>query len=116
MVAAMAKEDSEDESKRVVADQITITNKNLEDFVSARSWAILHLNLDLNVDFLDVDPEDWELCKDFQDELETVQALNDHVECGMAISQEFCGHFTTDESQYSICCKLLKKKQERLSR
>ena len=37
MVAAMAKEDSEDESKRVTVDQITISNKNLEDFVSTRS-------------------------------------------------------------------------------
>ena len=68
--------------------------------------------LDLNVDFLDVDPEDWELCKDFQDALDTVQALNDHVERGMAIIQEFCGHFTKDESQYSICCKLLKNTGE----
>ena len=64
--------------------------------------------LDLNVDFLNADREYWELRKDFQEALVQVQALNDHVECGMALIEEFCGHFTEDESQYSICCKLLK--------
>ena len=71
-----------------------------------------HGMLDLNVDFLYVDTEDWDLCKDFQDALKTVHALNDHVQRGMAIIQEFCGHFTKDESQYSICCKLLKNTGE----
>ena len=37
MVAAMAKEYRQDESKRVTLDQITTTNKNLEDFGPARS-------------------------------------------------------------------------------
>ena len=71
MVAAMEREDNEDESKRVTVDKFTIANKNLEDFVSARSRAIFQM-LDLNVDFLDVDPENWELRKDFQEALETV--------------------------------------------
>ena len=37
VVATMVKEDSEDESKRVTVDQVTITNKNLENFESATS-------------------------------------------------------------------------------
>ena len=64
--------------------------------------------LDLNVDFINGDPEYWELRKNFQEALEKVQALNDYVEHGLALIEEFCGHFTEDESQYSICCKLLK--------
>ena len=98
MVAAMVKEDSEDESKGVIVYQITITNKNLENFASAISWAIFQM-LDLNVDFLNADPEYWQLRKDFQEALEKVQALNDHAECGVALIEEFCGHFTKDESQ-----------------
>ena len=55
MVKAMVKEDSEDKSKIVIAYQIPMTNKNLENFVFARSWAIFQM-LDLNVDFLNADP------------------------------------------------------------
>ena len=55
--------------------------------------------LDLNVDFLNADPEYWELRKDFQEALETVQSLNDQNQCGVALIQGFCGHFTKDKSQ-----------------
>ena len=50
--------------------------------------------LDLNVDFLNADPEYWQLRKDFQEALEKVQAPNVHVERGMALTEEFCSHFT----------------------
>ena len=50
--------------------------------------------LDLYVDFLNADPENWELRKDFQEALEIVQARNGHAERGIALIQEFCGHFT----------------------
>ena len=71
--------------------------------------------LDLNVDFLDAYPADWELRKDFQEALETVQALNDHAKCGMALIQEFCDHFTKGESQLQYLLQIVEKR-ERLSR
>ena len=72
--------------------------------------------LDLNVDFLNADPEYWQLRKDFQEALEKVQALNDHAECGVALIEEFCGHFTKDESQLQYLLQINKHSPERLSR
>ena len=54
----------------------------------------------------------WELRKDFQDALEKVQALNDHAECGMALIQEFCGHFTKDESQLQYLLQTVEKRMK----
>ena len=104
----MVKEDSEDESKRVIVYQIAITNKNFENFVSTRSWAVFQ-KLTLHVDFLDAGPEYWELRKDFQEALEKVQALNNHPEHGMALIQEFSGHFTKDEPKQLYLLQIVEK-------
>ena len=61
------------------------------------------------MDFLDANSEDWELRKDFQEALETVQALNDHGQHGVALVQEFCGHFTKDESQLQHLPQIVEK-------
>ena len=68
--------------------------------------------LDVNVDFLDAYPADWELQKDFQEVLEAVQALNDHAGYGMALIQEFCGHFTKDESQLQYLLQIVEKRRK----
>ena len=61
------------------------------------------------MDFLDAGPEYWELRKDFQEALEKVQALNNHPEHGMALIQEFSGHFTKDEPKQLYLLQIVKK-------
>ncbi|GBL75171.1 hypothetical protein AVEN_194419-1 [Araneus ventricosus] len=99
MMSAMKKQAKQTDSQQMKINLQSFENKNLEDFVITMS---LFQILDLPVGYLSVDPALWEVREDYKQAKETIQSLNvvnDHVEHGRALIQEYSGLITNDEMQ-----------------
>ena len=73
----------------------------LESFAVHKSIRFLK-HLDINSDFLNADPEDWEENASFKEGLKKVKNLpviNDVAEQGVKLIEEFNGRHTTKEEQ-----------------
>jgi len=114
MVSAMQSEENQDqdhskESKRINVDLYSFKDKNLEDFVTAKSMTLIQM-MELPNGFLAVDPDLWEDRDDYKQAAETVESLkvvNDHAECGVALIQEYSGLITLDETQLQFLLQVV---------
>ena len=106
MVSAMQNEEDQDKdhSKRITVALDSFKDKNLEDFVTAKSMTLLQM-MELPHGFLTVNLDLWEDRDDFRQAKETVKSLkvvNDHAEHEVALIQEYSGLLTRDESQFLL--------------
>lgn len=114
MVSAMQSEENQDqdhskESKRINVDLYSFKDKNLEDFVTAKSMTLIQM-MELPNGFLAVDPDLWEDRDDYKQAAETVESLkvvNDHAERGVALIQEYSGLITHDETQLQFLLQVV---------
>jgi hypothetical protein len=114
MVSAMQSEENQDqdqskESKRINVDLYSFKDKNLEDFVTAKSMTLIQM-MELPNGFLAVDPDLWEDRDDYKQAAETVESLkvvNDHAERGVALIQEYSGLITLDETQLQFLLQVV---------
>ena len=57
--------------------------------------------------FLEIGSSEWETNVQYQKAKAVVGSFavaNEHVECGIALVQEYSGHLTKDEYKFSIYC------------
>jgi len=114
MVSAMQSEENQDqdhskESKRINVDLHSFKDKNLEDFVTAKSMTLIQM-MELPNGFLAVDPDLWEDRDDYKQAAETVESLkvvNDHAERGVALIKEYSGLLTLDETQLQFLLQVV---------
>jgi hypothetical protein len=94
MVSAIQNEVHEfDHSKRLTVDLNSFKDKNLEDFVTAKSMKMIQL-LELPHGFFEVDPDLWQDRDDFTqvcNAVESLKVVNDQAERGVALIQEYSG-------------------------
>lgn len=112
MVSAMKNEEDQDQdhSKQITVALDSFKDKNLEDFVTARSMTLLRM-MELPDGFLKVDPDLWVDRDDYKQAAETVNSLklvNDHVERGVALIQDYSGLITRDETQLQFLLQVVK--------
>ena len=111
MVSAMQNEEEQDKdhSKRITVALDSFKDKNLEDFVTAKSMTLLQM-IELPHGFLEVNPDLWEDRDDFRQAKETVKSLkvvNDHAERGVALIQEYSDLLTHDELQLQFLLQVV---------
>lgn len=116
MITAMQNDEDTEQghTKRISVDLDTFIEKNLEDFISAKSRTLFEL-MELPDTFLTVDPDLWKDREDYQKAAESVHAIkvvNDHAERGVALIQEFSGLMTHDELQLQYLLQVVQEHRQ----
>ena len=111
MVSAMQNEENQehDHSKPITVDLDSFNDKNLEDFVTAKSMKLIRI-MKLPDGFLAVDPDLWQDRDDYKQATEAVKSLNvgnDQPERGVALIQEYSGLLTCDETQLQFLLQVV---------
>ena len=84
-----------------ISDKTSIANKTVADFITSASRRIFEA-FDVNLNFLDKDPTEWEDDPTFQSSLKLasgIAVINDFAECGVALIQDYNQVLTKDEQQ-----------------
>ena len=108
MVSAMKNEEDQDQdhSKQITVALDSFKDKNLEDFVTARSMTLLRM-MELLDGFLEVDPDLWVDRDDYKQAAETVNSLKIVNELGVALIQDYSGLITCDEMQLQFLLQVV---------
>jgi hypothetical protein len=115
MVAALDKSGSENPPKRATLD-VTVSTmglKTVADFVTRSSRRLFEI-MNIQTDFLKVDPEHWKSRADYQaasEFVQTVTVVNDSAERGVALMQNYNSILTKNEVQKQFLLQVVEQHQ-----
>lgn len=115
MVEALCHEGTEGPPKRITVDKTTVTNKNLQDFVTHNTRNFFHI-LSIPDSFLSTDPETWvdnESYVKAEAIVRELRVVNDTAERGVALMQDYNLLLTKNEDQMQFALQVVKEHRKR---
>ena len=115
MVEALCHEGTEGPPKGITVDKTTVTNKNLQDFVTHNTRNFFHI-LSIPDSFLSTDPETWvdnESYVKAEAIVRELRVVNDTAERGVALMQDYNLLLTKNEDQMQFALQVVKEHRKR---
>jgi len=109
MVLAMKQKENGNPLKRATIDSRHVQHMTLEDFASKNSHNLFK-NMQLPDDFLEFPAHQWKHQPSFtaaKTFISSMAITNDHAERGIALIENFSGHFTKDEEQLQFALRVV---------
>lgn len=110
MVKALQNEGLEYCPKRIALESDSITNKNLENFITSNTYRLFQIT-GMSPDFLKNDVENWDNDENYKRNkaiVYSMRVVNDIAERGVALMEEYNKLHTTDEEQKQYLLLLVK--------